>query len=134
MTEGSTLIDHTTTSRQLAEELEIACQELGVAFMDAPVSGGQTGAENGVLTVMMGGDKATFTHVEPVIAHFAKYAQLMGNVGSGQLTKMVNQLCIAGVLGGISEAFHFAECAGLDIAEVTRALAVSYTHLRAHET
>lgn len=122
MTEGSILIDHTTTSRQLAEELEIACQELGVAFMDAPVSGGQAGAENGVLTVMMGGDKATFTRVEPVVAHFAKHAQLMGNVGSGQLTKMVNQLCIAGVLGGISEAFHFAECAGLDIAEVTRAL------------
>ena len=122
MTSGTLLVDHTTTSKALAEELSDACNDIGVSFIDAPVSGGQAGAENGVLTIMAGGDETAFSIVEPVIAAYAKHAQRMGEVGSGQLTKMVNQLCIAGILGGMSEAFHFAECAGLDIGEVTRAI------------
>ena len=122
MTAGTVLVDHTTTSKALAQELNDACCQIGVSFIDAPVSGGQAGAENGLLTVMAGGDERTFSIIEPVIAVYAKHAQLMGPVGSGQLTKMVNQLCIAGILGGMSEAFHFAECAGLDIEEVTGAI------------
>ena len=122
MTAGTLLVDHTTTSKALAEELHAACDELGIAFIDAPVSGGQAGAENGVLTVMAGGEASAFEVMEPVIAAYARHTQRMGDVGSGQVTKMVNQLCIAGILGGLSEAFHFAECAGLDIDEVTRAI------------
>ena len=122
MTAGTLLVDHTTTSKGLAEELHAACDELGIAFIDAPVSGGQAGAENGVLTVMAGGEASAFEVMEPVIAAYAKHTQRMGDVGSGQVTKMVNQLCIAGILGGLSEAFHFAECADLDIDEVTRAI------------
>jgi 3-hydroxyisobutyrate dehydrogenase-like beta-hydroxyacid dehydrogenase len=122
MTAGTLLVDHTTTSKALAEELHEACDELGISFIDAPVSGGQAGAENGVLTVMAGGKESAFEVMEPVIAAYAKHKQRMGDVGSGQVTKMVNQLCIAGILGGLSEAFHFAECAGLDIDEVTLAI------------
>ena len=122
MTQGATLVDHTTTSRELAVELDNACDAIGVQFLDAPVSGGQAGAENGVLTVMVGGKQAHFDCVEPIMRSFAKHVQLMGDVGSGQTTKMVNQLAIAGILGGLSEALHFAECAGLDIDEVTKAI------------
>ena len=122
MTAGTILVDHTTTSKALAEELDEACSQFGVSFIDAPVSGGQAGAQNGILTVMAGGDKAVFQIMETVIRAYARHVQHMGVVGSGQVTKMVNQLCIAGILGGLSEAFHFAECAGLDIDEVTRAI------------
>ena len=122
MTQGATLIDHTTTSKELALEIDDACDAIGVHFLDAPVSGGQAGAENGVLTVMVGGDNLVFERVEAVMRSYAKHVQLMGNVGSGQTTKMVNQLAIAGILGGLSEALHFAECAGLNIDEVTQAI------------
>ena len=122
MTQGALLVDHTTTSKELALEIHDACDAIGVHFLDAPVSGGQAGAENGVLTTMVGGDSAAFDQVEPVMRCYTKHAQLMGGVGSGQTTKMVNQLAIAGILGGLSEALHFAECAGLDIDEVTNAI------------
>lgn len=122
MTQGATLIDHTTTSKELALEIHEACDAIGVHFLDAPVSGGQAGAENGVLTVMVGGNDLVFDGVDPVMRSYARHVQLMGNVGSGQTTKMVNQLAIAGILGGLSEALHFAECAGLDVDEVTQAI------------
>ena len=119
---GATLVDHTTTSRQLAQELAQLTQERDVAFLDAPVSGGQAGAENGALTVMVGGDDADLRGVQSAIDCYARHTQLMGPIGHGQLTKMVNQLCIAGVLGGLAEAYHFAECAGLDIKAVAKAI------------
>ena len=118
MTAGSVLVDHTTASADLAEELAAACSERGVGFLDAPVSGGQAGAENGQLTVMVGGEPSTFDLAGPVIDCFAKSVRLMGPAGAGQLTKMVNQICIAGVLQGLSEGLHFAERAGLDIEAV----------------
>jgi len=113
MKAGSTLIDHTTCSAELARELGGHCNDRGVAFLDAPVSGGQAGAENGQLTVMVGGDEAAVGHALPLLEVYAKKVQRMGPVGAGQLTKMVNQICIAGLLQGLSEALHFAECAGL---------------------
>lgn len=118
MTEGSILVDHTTASADLARELADACAKQGVGFLDAPVSGGQAGAENGQLTVMVGGEQSTFAAVQPVMDCFAKSVRLMGSAGSGQLTKMVNQICIAGVLQGLAEGLHFAEQAGLDIEAV----------------
>lgn len=111
---GSILIDHTTASADLAVTLDAACREQGVDFIDAPVSGGQQGAENGVLTIMCGGTEPTFARAEPVLAHYARAVTLMGPVGSGQLTKMVNQICIAGLVQGLAEGLHFAEQAGLD--------------------
>ena len=122
MTQGTSLVDHTTTSKDLALELDNACDAIGVNFLDAPVSGGQAGAENGVLTVMVGGKRAHFDLLEPVMRCYAKHVQLMGDVGSGQTTKMVNQLAIAGILGGLAEALHFAECVGLNIDDVTQAI------------
>ncbi len=119
---GATLIDHTTTSAALAEELGSACEQRGIGFIDAPVSGGQAGAENGALTIMVGGEAAQFEHARPVLESYAKAIRLMGPVGAGQLTKMVNQICIAGVLQGLSEALFFAERAGLDINEVVSAI------------
>jgi 3-hydroxyisobutyrate dehydrogenase-like beta-hydroxyacid dehydrogenase len=119
---GATLIDHTTTSAALAEELGSACEQRGIAFVDAPVSGGQAGAENGALTIMAGGKAAHFDHARPVLETYAKAIRLMGPVGAGQLTKMVNQICIAGVLQGLSEALFFAERAGLDINAVVEAI------------
>ncbi len=118
MAEGSVLIDHTTASADVAREIATEAGKAGLHFMDAPVSGGQAGAENGVLTVMVGGDSSVFTRCEPVIQAFAQRVRLLGPVGSGQLTKMVNQICIAGVLQGLSEGVHFAEQAGLDSAAV----------------
>ncbi|UGA56516.1 NAD(P)-dependent oxidoreductase [Vibrio sp. VB16] len=115
MNEGAILIDHTTTSANLAEELLKACQTAGIAFMDAPVSGGQAGAENGVLTIMCGGDRAIFDTLQPVFNAYGKSSVLMGEVGQGQRAKMVNQICIAGVLNGLSEGLILAEKAGLDI-------------------
>ena len=114
MHEGSYLVDHTTTSAEVAREVGAQAKLQGIAFLDAPVSGGQAGAENGVLTVMVGGDEADFNVVQPVMAAFSRFSQLLGEVGSGQLCKMVNQICIAGVVQGLAEGLHFAKQAGLD--------------------
>ena len=122
MTAGATLVDHTTASAVVARELEAAAGALGVGFVDAPVSGGQAGAENGALTVMCGGAPEAFARVEPVIAAYAKSVRLLGPAGSGQLTKMVNQICIAGVVQGLAEGVHFAQRAGLDPTEVFAAI------------
>lgn len=111
---GAVIVDHTTTSAAVAREMEALAASGGRAFIDAPVSGGQAGAETGQLTVMAGGDAGAFTRVEPVLAAYAKAMRLMGPAGSGQLTKMVNQICIAGVVQGLAEAVHFAARAGLD--------------------
>jgi 3-hydroxyisobutyrate dehydrogenase-like beta-hydroxyacid dehydrogenase len=108
------LVDHTTASAELARELAEACAKRGAGFIDAPVSGGQAGAEKGQLTVMVGGEQRVFDRAEPVVRCYARAMKLMGPVGAGQLTKMVNQICIAGVLQGLSEGLHFAERAGLD--------------------
>lgn len=118
MSSGSFLVDHTTASADLALELDTACREQGVAFLDAPVSGGQQGAENGALTVMCGGEQHHFDAVQPILAHYSKAVTLMGAASSGQLTKMVNQICIAGLVQGLSEGLHFAEQAGLDQQQV----------------
>jgi len=118
MQPGAILVDHTTASASLARELAAAAAQRSLGFLDAPVSGGQAGAENGQLTVMVGGDEASFERARPVIDVYAKAARLMGPVGSGQLTKMVNQICIAGILQGLSEGLHFAEQAGLDLTDV----------------
>ena len=115
MQSGSILIDHTTASAQLARELYATVQQQGVAFVDAPVSGGQAGAQNGQLTIMCGGDEAAFATAEPVMACFGRAVTLMGPSGSGQLTKMVNQICIAGLVQGLSEAVALCQKAGLDM-------------------
>ncbi len=115
---GAVFIDNTTTSAEVARELSKIAEDAGFSFLDAPVSGGQAGAENGKLTVMMGGDEAAFTKAKPVIEAFAANVQLIGPSGYGQLCKMVNQLCIAGVVQGLSEGIHFAKRAGLDIEKV----------------
>ncbi len=114
MAPGSVLVDHTTASATVARELAAAAHERGLGFLDAPVSGGQAGAVNGVLTVMVGGAAQTYARAEPVIQSYARMSRLMGEVGSGQLTKMVNQICIAGVVQGLAEAVHFSQQAGLD--------------------
>ncbi len=111
---GAIFVDHTTASANLARELDAAAKEKGCQFLDAPVSGGQAGAENGVLTVMVGGRKSAFRKVEPVIGAYAREAQLLGAAGAGQLTKMVNQICIAGLVQGLAEGMNFAQRAGLD--------------------
>jgi 3-hydroxyisobutyrate dehydrogenase-like beta-hydroxyacid dehydrogenase len=118
MSRGSTLVDHTTASADLALELHALCQSSGVGFVDAPVSGGQAGAEKGVLTVMCGGAENDFAKVESAMAAYARCARLLGGAGSGQLAKMVNQICIAGVVQGLAEAMSFSERAGLDTAAV----------------
>lgn len=120
---GSVLVDHTTASADMARRLDDACRERGAHFIDAPVSGGQQGAENGVLTVMCGGEPEVFARVQPVIASYARTINLMGPVGAGQLTKMVNQICVAGVLQGLAEGMHFAQRAGLDLQKVIDAIA-----------
>lgn len=122
MKSGSILIDNTTASAEVARELAQAASEKGCGFIDAPVSGGQAGAENGVLTVMCGGEEETFAKARPVIDAYARMVGLMGPVGSGQLTKMVNQICIAGLVQGLSEAIHFGQKAGLDIEKVVEVI------------
>jgi len=112
---GAIVVDHTTASAAIARELHAEAKQRGFDFVDAPVSGGQAGAENGVLTVMCGGDEAPFGHAEKVIAAYARACTLLGPSGSGQLAKMVNQICIAGVVQGLAEGLHFALKAGLDI-------------------
>jgi 3-hydroxyisobutyrate dehydrogenase len=118
MAKGAVFVDHTTASADIARELDAAAKAGGFGFVDAPVSGGQAGAENGVLTVMCGGEAATYAKAEPVIAAYARMCKLLGPAGSGQLTKMVNQICIAGCVQGLSEAIHFGKKAGLDIEAV----------------
>lgn len=114
MKSGAILIDNTTTSAELAREVAAQCADSGCAMLDAPVSGGEAGAVNAKLTVMVGGDEAVFQKAQPVMAHYAQASKLMGPSGAGQLTKMVNQICIAGLVQGLSEALLFAEKAGLD--------------------
>lgn len=118
MANGSFLVDHTTASADLALELDAACRQQGIAFLDAPVSGGQQGAENGALTIMCGGEQAHFDTIEPLLDHYARAVTLIGSASSGQLTKMVNQICIAGLVQGLAEGLHFAEQAGLDQQQV----------------
>jgi 3-hydroxyisobutyrate dehydrogenase len=115
MAKGAVYVDHTTSSATLARELAAEAAKRGVAFLDAPVSGGQSGAENGVLTVMVGGDPQAFERAKPVISHFARAVTLMGPSGAGQLTKMVNQICVVGVVEGLAEAIDFGLRAGLDM-------------------
>ena len=116
--EGAIIVDHTTASADVARELSTLSAQQGVAFLDAPVSGGQAGAENGQLTIMLGGDASSFTQVEPIIASYAKFSRLLGPIGSGQFAKMMNQICIAGVVQGLAEALHFGQNAGLDCESV----------------
>lgn len=118
MNSGAILVDHTTASADVARELAAVCADQGKGFLDAPVSGGQAGAENGVLTIMIGGDSAVFEKVRPVIDAYARCAERIGDVGSGQLAKMVNQICIAGAVQGLAEAIHFAKCADLNVNKV----------------
>ena len=118
MAAGSVFVDHTTASAAVARELEAAAGAAGFGFIDAPVSGGQAGAENGALTVMCGGDEATYGRVEPAIMSYARASRLLGPAGSGQLTKMMNQICIASLVQGLAEAIGFGQRAGLDIEAV----------------
>ncbi|MFW1466626.1 NAD(P)-dependent oxidoreductase [Vibrio parahaemolyticus] len=119
---GAVLVDHTTTSAELAVELADACKKVGNHFIDAPVSGGQAGAENGVLTIMCGGEPSVFDHVAPVMDVYAKQITLLGENGQGQRCKMVNQICIGGILQGLSEALLLAQKSGLDIEQVVETL------------
>ena len=118
MDPGTTLVDHTTASAEVAREIRVVADAVGVGFIDAPVSGGQAGAENGQLAVMCGGDENVYAGIEPVIDAYAKISVLVGGTGSGQLTKMVNQVCIAGLVQGLSEALDFGRRAGLDMDRV----------------
>jgi len=115
---GAVFVDHTTASAEIARELHAEAKKRGFDAVDAPVSGGQAGAENGALTVMCGGDAAPYTRAEAVIAAYAKMCKLIGSPGAGQLTKMVNQICIAGLVQGLAEGLHFAHKAGLDVEAV----------------
>jgi len=114
MAQGSILVDHTTASADVARELAALAAKQGVGFLDAPVSGGQAGAENGQLTIMAGGDAQVFSRAEVVMDAYARCCQLLGEAGSGQLAKMMNQICIAGIVQGLAEALHFGQKAGLD--------------------
>lgn len=114
MSAGSVFVDHTTASAQVAKQLAVEADNRGFAFLDAPVSGGQLGAQNGVLTIMVGGQQNAYERVSPILQSYARMQRLMGDAGSGQLTKMVNQICIGGLLQGLAEALHFAQSAGLD--------------------
>jgi len=122
MADGAILVDHTTASAMLAEELAAACDAADIGFIDAPVSGGQAGAENGLLTVMCGGDPAVFERALPVLGCYGRTVRLMGPAGYGQKTKMVNQVCIAGLLQGLAEGVRLAQAAGLDVARVVDVL------------
>lgn len=138
MAPGSYLVDHTTASADLALELDAACRQQSLHFIDAPVSGGQQGAENGALTIMCGGEQAPFDAVAPVLDHYARAVTLMGPASSGQLTKMVNQICIAGLVQGLAEGLHFAEQAGLDqhqvIEVISKGAAGSWQMENRHKT
>ena len=118
MGKGAIFVDHTTASAEIARELDAEARSRGLGFIDAPVSGGQSGAENGQLGIMCGGDEATYARAEPVLKTYAKAITLIGPAGAGQLTKMVNQICIAGLVQGLSEGMNFAMRAGLDAEKV----------------
>ncbi|WP_374534840.1 NAD(P)-dependent oxidoreductase [Phenylobacterium sp.] len=122
MAPGGAIVDHTTTSAKVAREMAALAQQSGRSFVDAPVSGGQAGAEAGQLTIMCGAEPAAYERAEPVMTAYAKASRLMGPPGAGQLTKMVNQICIAGLVQGLAEAMHFAKRAGLDPLEVAAAI------------
>jgi 3-hydroxyisobutyrate dehydrogenase len=122
LAENGLIVDHTTTSAKVAKAMALLAAQSGKAFLDAPVSGGQAGAVNGALTIMVGGDLAAYDRAVPVISAYAKAVRRMGEAGSGQLAKMVNQICIAGVVQGLAEAVHFAKNAGLDTDEVLAAI------------
>src|SRR5262249_14870511 len=122
MKKGAVFVDHTTASAEVARELYAEAKKRGFDFVDAPGSGGQAGAQNGVLTVMGGGDSGPYGKAEPVIAAYARMCKLIGGSGAGQLTKMVNQICIAGLVEGLAEALHFAKKAGLDVESVIQTI------------
>ncbi len=138
MKAGSLFVDHTTASADVARELHAAAKTRSIGFIDAPVSGGQAGAESGALTVMCGGDRSDYDRAEPVIANFAKMCALLGPAGAGQLTKMVNQICIAGLVQGLAEGVAFAQKAGLDtkavIEVISKGAAQSWQMENRHET
>ncbi|MEE8634095.1 MAG: NAD(P)-dependent oxidoreductase [Methyloceanibacter sp.] len=118
LSKGAIFVDHTSASANIARELHASASERGAGALDAPVSGGQAGAEGGTLTVMVGGDESDFAKAKPVIETYARAVNLIGPSGAGQLTKMVNQICIAGLIEGLAEALHFAKCADLDVEKV----------------
>ncbi|TDG11990.1 NAD(P)-dependent oxidoreductase [Seongchinamella unica] len=122
MQPGAIIVDHTTASADLARELALNAEESALGFLDAPVSGGQAGAQNGALTVMVGGQREHFARVEPVMEAYARCVRLLGPAGSGQLAKMVNQICIAGIVQGLAEALEFSEQTGLDSAAVVEVI------------
>jgi 3-hydroxyisobutyrate dehydrogenase len=122
MKKGALFVDHTTASATIARELSSAAGQAGFEFLDAPVSGGEAGAVNGKLTIMCGGSAAAYARAEPVMAAYAKQSRLLGPSGSGQITKMANQICIAGVVQGMAEAFSFARASGLDIEQVVEVI------------
>ena len=119
---GSLVVDHTTASANVAREMAALCESKGIGFLDAPVSGGQAGAENGQLTVMVGGSEEDFAKAEPVMDAFARFSKCLGPVGAGQLAKMMNQICIAGVVQGLAEALHFGQAAGMDCEAVVEVI------------
>jgi 3-hydroxyisobutyrate dehydrogenase len=122
MAKGSLFVDHTTASAGIARELAQEARKRGFGFVDAPVSGGQAGAINGKLSIMCGGSEEDYARAEPVMAVYAKLSKRLGPAGSGQLTKMVNQICIAGIVQGLAEGFSLARAAGLDIKEVEQVI------------
>ncbi|MGB3315682.1 MAG: NAD(P)-dependent oxidoreductase [Albidovulum sp.] len=138
MAKGAIFVDHTTVSAAVTRELAAVAADAGIGYVDAPVSGGQAGAENGVLSVMCGGDQATYDSAEPVIAAYARICRRLGDTGAGQLAKMVNQICIAGLVQGLSEGLHFAEKAGLDIEDlvevISQGAAGSWQMVNRHKT
>jgi 3-hydroxyisobutyrate dehydrogenase len=135
---GAVFVDHTTDSASLARELDAAARQGGFGFLDAPVSGGQSGAEQGVLSVMVGGDEAAFEKARPLIDCYARMLKRLGAAGSGQLAKMVNQICIAGLVQGLAEGLHFARAAGLDpqavVEVISKGAAQSWQMDNRHET
>jgi 3-hydroxyisobutyrate dehydrogenase-like beta-hydroxyacid dehydrogenase len=138
MTPGAIFVDHTTVSAQITRKLAAQAAAAGLAFVDAPVSGGQAGAENGQLSIMCGGDLADYARVEPVVAAYARICRLIGESGAGQLAKMMNQICIAGLMQGLSEALAFGEKAGLDgekvVEVISQGAAGSWQMANRHKT
>ncbi|MDA5094800.1 NAD(P)-dependent oxidoreductase [Aliiroseovarius sp. KMU-50] len=138
MSDGAIFVDHTTVSAKVTRELYAEAKNAGVSFVDAPVSGGQAGAENGILSIMCGGDEVAYDAAEPIMQAYGRTVKRLGETGAGQLTKMVNQICIAGLVQGLSEGLHFAEKAGLDIREVIDVIqggaAGSWQMVNRHET
>jgi len=122
MKANTILVDHTTASATVARELAEQGKSIGLSFLDAPVSGGEAGAVNGQLTIMVGGEQSAYDAIEPVMQAYAKFSKLLGKIGSGQLAKMMNQICIAGVVQGLAEALHFGENAGLDCEQVVEVI------------